>query len=154
MITAWRIAKRRHASDAFSGDGARMYGGRWNSPGHPAVYVSETRALATLEVLAGLRSPAVIPAYVLMRVEFDEGLTTALDVRTLPKAWKNSPPGDATQRLGDEWLEAGESVALRVPSAVVPSEFNYVLNPSHPDFKKVRVGKLEALYLDPRILPG
>jgi RES domain-containing protein len=118
------------------------------------VYGSETRALATLEVLAGLRTPAVIPAYVLIRVEFDEGLTTALDVRTLPKAWKDSPPGDPTQRLGNEWLKAGASVALRVPSAVVPNEFNYLLNPSHPDFKKVRVGKPEALYLDPRILPG
>lgn len=154
MITAWRIAKGRHAKDAFSGAGARLYGGRWNSPGRPAVYVSETRALATLEILAGLRTPSVIPAYVLIRVEVDEAWVAELDERRLPKGWRDSPPGDATQRLGDRWIEAAESAVLRVPSAIVPSEFNYVLNPAHPDFARIRTGRAEALYFDPRILPG
>jgi RES domain-containing protein len=154
VITGWRIAKRRHAQDAFSGAGARLYGGRWSSPGRRAVHVSETRALATLEILAGLRTPAVIPAYVLIRVEFDEAFVTELDVRRLRKGWQDSPPGDATQRLGDRWIEAAESAVLRVPSAVVPGEFNYILNPAHPDFARIRIGGAEELYFDPRILPG
>ena len=110
--------------------------------------------MATLEILAGLGTPAVIPAYVLIRVEFDEAFVRELDVRKLPKGWKDSPPGDATQRFGDRWIEATESAVLRVPSAVVPSEFNYVLNPAHPDFVRIRIGRAEELYFNPRILPG
>jgi RES domain-containing protein len=102
--------------------------------------------LATLEILAGLRTPAVIPAYVLIPVEFDEAFVTELDVRKLRKGWQDSPPGDATQRLGDRWIEAAESAVLRVPSAVVPSEFNYVLNPAHLDFARIRIGRAEELY--------
>jgi RES domain-containing protein len=154
VITAWRIAKRRHARNAFDVEGARLYGGRWNSPGRSVVYVSETRALATLEILAGLQTLAVISAYVLIEVEFDQALVTAIDLRTLPKRWKTSPPGGATQRSGDRWLDGATSVALRVPSAVVPGEFNYVINPLHPDFGALRIGRPVKPYLDPRILPG
>jgi RES domain-containing protein len=154
VITAWRIAKRRHAENAFDGEGARRYGGRWNSPGRPAVYVSESRALATLEILAGLETPAMMPAYVLIKVEFDHRLVTEFDVQRLPKGWNASPPGDATQKIGDDWLDSAASVALRVPSAVVPGEFNYVMNPLHPGFRAVKIGRPEQLYLDPRILPG
>lgn len=154
MITAWRIAKRRHAENAFDGEGARRYGGRWNSPGRAAVYASETRALATLEILAGLETPAVMPAYVLIKVEFDEGLMTELDVRSLPKGWSASPPGDATQRIGDDWLDSATSGVLRVPSAVVPGEFNFLINPLHPGFPDFKIGRPEEFYLDPQILPG
>ncbi|MEX2048875.1 MAG: RES domain-containing protein [Gemmatimonadota bacterium] len=153
MITAWRIAKRRHAKNAFDGEGARRYGGRWNSPGRPVVYASETRALATLEILAGLRTPSVIPAYVLIGVEFDQTLVAELDVRRLPERWNASPPGDATQSIGDRWFDSSASVVLRVPSVVVPSEFNYLINPLHSAFGAVSVGRPEALHLDPRILP-
>jgi RES domain-containing protein len=118
------------------------------------VYVSETRALATLEILAGLQTPVVIPAYVLIKVEFGENVVTQLDVRRLPKRWSVSPPGDITQKLGDRWLDSASSVVLRVPSAVVPSEFNYMINPLHPDFGALRIGRPEKLYLDPLILPG
>lgn len=154
MITAWRIVKRRHAHRAFDGEGARRYGGRWNSPSRAAVYASETRALATLEILAGLQTSAVIPAYVLIAVQFDEAFVTELDVRTLPERWNSSPPGDVTQKIGDRWLDSAESVVLRVPSAVVPGEFNYVINPLHAHFGDLRIGRPEKLYLDPRILPG
>jgi RES domain-containing protein len=154
VITAWRIAKRRHADNAFDGEGARRFGGRWNSPGRAAVYVSETRALATLEILAGLRTPSVIPAYVLIPVAFDATLVTRVAVQTLPSRWHASPPSDATQKIGDRGIDGATSVALRVPSAVVPGEFNYVLNPRHPDFIAVKIGRPETLYLDPRILPG
>jgi RES domain-containing protein len=154
VVTAWRIAKRRHAENAFDGEGARRFGGRWNSPGRAAVYASETRALATLEILAGLETPSIMPAYVLIKVEFDGNLVTELDVRRLPREWNASPPGDATQRIGDDWLESAASVALRVPSAVVPGEFNYVLNTLRPDFGTLKIGRPEELHLDPRILPG
>lgn len=154
MVNAWRITKRRYAASAFDGEGARLYGGRWNSPGKPAVYVSESRALATLEILAGLRTPVVIPAYALIGVAFDEGLVSSVPDEALPSDWKIYPPAPSTQLLGDQWLRENVSAALRVPSALIPGEFNYLLNPLHPDFSSIRIGKPIDLHLDPRILPN
>jgi RES domain-containing protein len=153
VVSAWRIVKRRYAHTAFDGEGARAYGGRWIGPGRPVIYVSESRALATLEVLAGLKTSVVVPAYVLIRVDFDEALVKHVDPNDLGTDWRASPPTSATQRIGDEWLDEATSAALRVPSAVVPGEFNYLLNPRHSDFGTLRVGTPEELYLDPRLLP-
>jgi RES domain-containing protein len=138
---------------ALDGEGARAYGGRWNSPGRAVIYVSESRALATLEVLAGLMSSAVVSSYVLIRVDVDEALVKHVDPNDPSTDWRASPPTSATQRIGDEWLDEATSAVLRVPSAVVPDEFNYLLNPRHSDFGMLRVGTPEDLYLDPRLLP-
>ena len=140
MLRGWRITKRRYASSAFNGEGARTYGGRWNSPGHSAVYVSESRALATLEILAGLRTPAVIPAYVLIGVEFDEAFVTNWEPDALPKDWKAYPPAGTTQALGDRWLLDQASAVLAVPSALIPGERNFVLNPQHPRERGTSLG--------------
>lgn len=153
MLQAWRIVKRRYADTAFDGEGARLHGGRWNSPGRAVVYASESRALATLEVLTGLQSIAVAPAYVLMGVTFDEGWVSALDAEDLPEGWNRFPPTPASQHLGDDWLATERSAVLRVPSVIVPGEFNYLLNPTHPDFAAIKIGAPEELTLDPRLLP-
>jgi len=152
MLRAWRIVKRRHAETAFDGEGARLYGGRWNSPGVAAIYASESRALATLEVLAGLQTNSPLPGYVLIPAEFDESLVVAVELEELPPDWKRSPPPPSTQRLGDDWIARGESAVLRVPSALVPKESNYVINPQHPDFSEVNIGEAEPLLVDPRLL--
>ena len=152
MLRAWRIVKRRYLGRAFDGDGARRYGGRWNSPGRVAVYVSETRALATLEVLAGLQSAAPIPAYVLVGVEFPEELVMEVERSKLRKNWDASPPTSISKVVGDAWLDGAESVVLRVPSVVVSNEFNFLINPSHPDFRHIRIGEPEPLLFDPRLL--
>ena len=133
MPRAWRIVKGRYAGEAFNGEGARIYGGRWNSPGRSAVYVSETQALATLEMVAGLESTRAITAYVLIGVSFDESLVTDLKPRDLEDGWDATPPASASQAVGDRWLDEADSAVLRVPSVVVPAESNYVLNPAHPD---------------------
>ena len=152
MLRAWRINKKRHAEEAFDGEGARLYGGRWNSPGVQAVYASESRALATLEVLAGLQTNSPLPGYVLIPAEFDESLVVAIELEDVPADWKQNPPAPSTQQLGDEWIARGESAVLRVPSALVPRESNYVLNPRHPDFSTIRVGEPEPVTMDPRPL--
>jgi len=152
MPQAWRIVKGRHAERAFDGEGARLYGGRWNSPGVPAVYASESRALATLEVLAGLQTNTPLPGYVLIPAEFEDSLVLALDLNEVPADWRQNPPASSTQRLGDDWIARGKSAVLRVPSALVPKESNYVLNPRHPDFSAIRVGGPEPLSMDPRLL--
>lgn len=152
MPQVWRIVKGKHAERAFDGEGARLYGGRWNSPGVPAVYASESRALATLEVLAGLQTNTPLPEYVLIPAEFDESLVLAVELDEVPADWRQNPPPPSTQRLGDDWIARGESAVLRVPSALVPKESNHVLNPRHPGFSAIRVGKPEPLSMDPRLL--
>lgn len=151
MILAWRIVKNRYIDQAFDGEGARINGGRWNSPGSRAVYVSETRALATLEVLAGLGSEAPLSHYSLIGVRFDEELVSEITSADLPDGWDSSPPGPTSQAVGDLWLAEERSVALRVPSVVVPAESNYVLNPGHPDFGQVQFDSPEELRIDPRL---
>lgn len=151
-ITAWRIVKARHAATAFLGEGARWFGGRWNSPGTPAVYTSESRALSLLEVLAGLQSPHAMQEYVLIPALFDEALVTDLNPSRLPRGWRRSPPPSATQRIGDEWVTGLRSAVLRLPSVIVPEENNYLLNPEHPDFERIEIGEPVAVVIDPRLL--
>lgn len=152
MPTAWRIVKQRHAETAFDGEGARLYGGRWNSPGVAVVYASESRALATLEVLAGLQTNSPLPEYVLIPAEFEDSLVVAVEVEELPVNWRKNPPPPSTQRVGDDWIAGGGSAVLRVPSALVPQESNYLLNPRHTAFSEVRIGQPEGVAMDPRLI--
>jgi RES domain-containing protein len=149
---AWRIVKRRYASAAFDGEGARRFGGRWNSPGTAVVYVSESRALALLEVLAGLRSVTPLPAYAMISATFDEALVRAIDPRALPSEWRNGLPHPSIQQIGDEWAARLESAVLRVPSVLVPQEYNYLLNPKHPAFSRITIGQPEDVTIDPRLV--
>ena len=151
MLQAWRIVKRRHADRAFDGEGARLYGGRWNSPGVPVVYVAESRALAALEILAGLRSRATLHSYVLIGVRFAEELVEHLPPASTPEDWRTSPPPPETQACGDRWIREARSAVLRVPSVVIPSEFNFILNPAHPDFTQIKILEPVAFDLDPRL---
>ena len=152
MVQAWRIVKKHHSERAFDGEGARLYGGRWNSPGVAAVYASESRALATLEVLAGLQTNTPLTGFVLIPVEFEEALVVSVELVDVPVDWRQSPPPPSTQRIGDEWIARAESAVLRVPSVLVPKESNYVLNPGHRDFSALRIGEPEPLSMDPRFL--
>lgn len=150
MVTAWRMVRSRHASSAFDGEGARRFGGRWNSPGTAVVYASESRALALLEVLAGLGGVGALAPYVLIGVRFPESLVATLDPDELPDGWRAYPPPAVVQRIGDAWVEGGTTPVLRVPSVIVPEESNYVLNPRHPGFGKLKIGRHEAVAVDPR----
>jgi RES domain-containing protein len=152
MISAWRISKTRYAPTSFDGEGARRYGGRWNSVGTRMSYASESVALATLEVLVGLQDTALLTAYSLVKVQFPETLIEKLDRRTLPLAWNQHPPSEETQMLGDLWVAQGRSVVLQVPSAVVEAEYNYLFNPEHEHFHELIIHKPEPFRLDPRLL--
>jgi len=152
MTAAWRIVKRRHASNAFDGEGARLHGARWNSPGTPVVYLAETRALALLEVLAGMRSTRALESWILIGLRFEPALAVTLERNALPVDWRESPPPISTQRIGDAWASSRSSLLLRVPSVVVPAESNYLLNPLHPDFPLIEIGETEPIVLDARLL--
>lgn len=151
MTRAWRIVKTRFAADAFSEEGARLYGGRWNSPGIAMVYTAGSISLATLELLVHLNNTSVLPSFSICPVEFDDSLVALLDLATLPPDWSQSPAPTSLQTIGDDWISRASSVVLRVPSAVIENENNYLINPAHTDFKKLVIGTMEALKLDPRL---
>ncbi len=150
-LTLWRLSPVYHADKAMSGDGSYRRGGRWNPPGIRVVYCADSRSLALVEVLANVRRPALLGSqpWVVIRVDVPENLVER--PQRVPETWRETPYTTAPQAFGAEWVQAQRSVTLRVPSVVVPGEFNYLLNPAHPQFKKVRIGKPEPFSFDPRL---
>lgn len=142
----------RHATTAFDGEGARRYGARWNSPGVRVAYASESASLAVLEVLAHLGTSSTLPSYALVSADIPEALVEDLDIAQLPSDWRVSPPPARVQALGDAWVRARASAVLRVPTVLVPSEHNLLINPAHPDAARVRVGVPERFAFDPRLV--
>jgi RES domain-containing protein len=151
-LTAWRIVKARHAASAFDGEGARIEGGRWNSPGTPVVYTSQSAALAALELLVHLGRGSILRAYLLIPCTFDDGVVSRLDRRRLPKNWRSYPPPSELQSIGDEWVRSGTTAVLEVPSAVIETESNYLLNPHHRDFRAVGLLNAQRFEFDLRLL--
>lgn len=151
MPTAWRLVKRRHGRDPLDGRGARMHGGRWNSPGIAVIYGAESRALAALEVLARTESAALLEAFLLIAVSFPDTFVSGIGPRELPPRWRATPPGGESQAVGDAWVRRGASVVLRVPSVMIPAEHNYLLNPAHPDFGRLEIAPPEEFGFDPRL---
>jgi RES domain-containing protein len=153
MLEAWRIVRVRHATTAFSGEGAAKNGGRWNSRGVRVVYVSGNKSLAALETLVHLNPP--IPFhYVIIRATFDDTMVKNVAVKALPPNWRKQPPPSSTKAVGDEWVKKAGSPILALPSVIIPSETNYLLNPAHPNFKKISIGRPEVFVFvfDSRLL--
>ena len=151
MKAGWRIVPENHARDAFIGEGAKAYGGRWNSPGFAVVYGSEHKSLAALEQLVhlNLRSANRFKAF---SFHFAGALIESISPKELSHDWRQEPPPPSTQQFGDAWLRQARSAVLAVPSIIIPEEFNYVLNPAHADFQKITIGKSHDFTFDPRLL--
>ncbi len=152
MPEAWRIVKAPHVATAFTGEGAAKFGGRWNSRGVAVVYTSATQSLATLETLVHL-TPPVNFRYQIARLEFNDRLVEILHVNALPSDWRVQPAPPSTRQLGDEWARSLRTPVLGVPSAIIPHEINYLLNPAHPDFQKIIFHRFIDFTFDPRLLP-
>ena len=152
MVTAWRIVKARHQATAFDGEGARLYGGRWNSRGLPVVYVAASPALAALEMLVHVGDSGVLASYVSIACTFDPALVLRLDRQRLPKDWRSSPALPELALVGDAWLKDGTSAVLDVPNAIIPDESNYLLNPRHADFAAITIGRPQPFEFDLRLL--
>ena len=152
MPSAWRLTKARYLATAWDGEGARTSGGRWTSVGTAVVYTSATLSLALVETLVHVPS-GVLPAYTAVPIEFDDSLVVVVDAADLPPKWKDQPAPPETRAIGDSWVGSSTSALLRVPSVVVPSEFNYVVNPRHPDFGRIRIGAPMPFPFDPRLPP-
>jgi RES domain-containing protein len=148
---AWRIVHRKFAKIAFSGEGARLLGGRWNSPGRPVIYTAQSQALAALEILVHLDSEKLLRHYLAIPVTIPPHLIERLSPHFLPKNWRAYPAPRSTHAIGDAWLASANSPVLQVPSVVIPSESNFLLNPAHPHFFKLRIGKPVPFLFDPRL---
>ena len=140
MRTVWRITTARFAQSAFHGEGARLYGGRWNPKGWEVVYTAESQSLALLELM--VQDDPLRAHYVLIPAQLPADLPeTRIDVDQLPNDWRTIGARDVLQARGLVWLESGQTAVLNVPSAVVPAERNYLLNPHHPDFSHIVIGR-------------
>jgi RES domain-containing protein len=153
MIRAWRLIKAEHADDAFAGEGARRGGGRWNSKGVRLVYTSGSLSLATLEVMVHTHFYSTLKSYVFIPIDFDPGLLQSIAIEDLPDNWQADPIPRSVKIAGDRWIENQESVILKVPSAIIPIEFNYLINPSRPDFGKIVIHTPQKFDFDSRLLP-
>jgi len=148
-----RIVHQKYADGPFSGKGGLYAASRWARRGQLVSYAAESLALATLEILAGAGNWSRLSKMVFIEAEIDDGAIWTPDVRDLPEEWDRLPPGHASRAFGDAWLVSGRSVAMRVPSVILPRGWNVVLNPAHPEFADALVaGEPEPLDLDDRIL--
>jgi RES domain-containing protein len=150
-VSAWRIVKAGNVASAFTGRGARKVGGRWNSPGVAVVYAAQSASLAMLEMLVHLQSRELLRSYVLFEVTFDETLITEITSEDLPGTWRQSPPSAEGQGVGDQWVAEARSAVLKLPSVIVPAEFNYLFNPVHRDFAKLTIDPKQPVEFDRRL---
>lgn len=144
----FRLARKPHAR-LLDGMGAKLYPGRWNSLDVPMIYCASTLAQCAMEVLVHLDEAPSDYCSVELEVPDDVPILTA-DEKRLPRQWKDPNYNPATRAIGDAFIGGGHLV-MRVPSAVVPGEFNYLIDPTHPGIKRVKVRKVAAFRFDPRL---
>lgn len=147
-MTVYRLSSRRYPAN--DGLGASLYGGRWNHKGISVIYAAASRALCALEVLANAGELA--GDYVVVPIEIAGELAiTTVSIEMLQPDWSRGEPIRQTRDIGTEWAKSPRTSVLAVPSVIIPQEQNYVLNPGHPDFLKIRFGSQELFYFDDRM---
>lgn len=147
----FRVVRDRYLLD-LSGTGSKLFGGRWNSPGIPALYTSASRSLAVLESLTNTPPAILKNDFSILILEITGRiLTDEFYEKDLPGNWKTYPAPINLARLGDKWLMTRKKLLLKVPSVVISSEFNFIINPLHKDMKKVKIIAAEKLELDTRV---
>jgi RES domain-containing protein len=150
-MIVYRLSKQAYIND-LSGRGAELNGGRWNSKGTAVVYTSSSRALAVLEVAVHMPLGFMPSDYFMAAIELPENaevLNPPID--QLPEKWNSNPLIKGTQQIGDSFVKANQYLALQVSSATVAGDFNYLLNPSHPDFKSVKIIAVDFFQFDSRL---
>lgn len=144
----YRLAIEKYCDD-LSGSGAKLFGGRWNTPGFPALYTTESISLAVLEIIVHANKDLIPPDYMLIKIELPDNLSVKeITLRTLKNDWRDDI--DYTQFIGTEFLKNNNNIALKVPSAVVAEENNFILNPAHADFKKLKIRSVTPFDFDNR----
>jgi len=136
----------------FDGEGAFRFGGRWNSRGTRVIYTAGTLSLAALEMLVHLNNEEILLSYSFAAATLDESLILPIEeFQKLPKNWNDSPPPLEIQRIGDEWSQKKASAVLKVPTSILPVEYNYLINIEHPDFSKIKFNTPQSFTFDERL---
>jgi len=149
-VQVWRIASSRFRH--FDGEGARRHGGRWNQPGTSIVYTSASLSLAALELFVQVDTDLAPTSLVAIPAEIPDNLPIEdIEITDLPKNWRDFPALEALKEIGTTWAAKRLSAIMSVPSALIPNEKNYLLNPKHKDFKSIRIGKPTPFRFDPRM---
>ena len=152
MTTAFRVVKEKHASDAFTGEGSRRFGGRWNHKGAAVVYLSDTLSLAALEQFIHLGREGLHIPFVYFTVEIPDHVSVSATERdSLPSDWRKEPPPNSTKDLGSQWVKSRLSALLQVPAVILPIGFNYVANITHPEFQDITISDPKSFTFDPRM---
>ena len=151
MIRIWRISPAKYSRTILSGEGSYRRGGRWNSPGRNVVYMSESISLSALEVMTHSVKLRMLGDFVKFWVEIPPDAIRSVKKSALPSDWNAIPAPQSTQQIGDQWYDKQQSPVLQVPSTVIPQESNYLLNPGHPDFSKLKRGKPDPFVFDTRL---
>jgi RES domain-containing protein len=155
-ITIFRVEKDKYLHEVKRGEGARLVAGRWTTAGRSAIYCAQSLALATLEILVQVSTPEErLEPRSWFEITFPKSAVEEADRKKLPGNWHSPIPIAATQAIGDSWLTVGKTLALRVPASVLPNsmEYNYILNPVHPEFAKLTTwSHPKNLHLDARLV--
>ena len=152
MIKAWRISKAKHKKTAFTGTGTQFASGRWHHLNVPVVYGADSLALAALEQFVHVTNEAIHIRYVSFELDIPPSLIIRVeDIASMPPRWRKQPPGQKTMAIGSNWVKSGQSAVFSVPSAIILTERVFVLNPNHPDFRKINIGSAEKFSFDSRI---
>lgn len=150
-MTVYRLCKQAYMND-LSGQGAEINGGRWNNKGLPALYTSASRALAVLEVAVHVPFGIMPVNYYIIVIEVPEQAgVTEIKISDLPANWNRNPIVKATQYMGDDFLKSHSNLTLQVPSATVPGDSNFIINPLHPNFKMLKIITVEPFEFDSRL---
>ena len=149
-MIVYRLSRKKY-KDKLSGYGASLNGQRWNSKGTELIYTAQTRALANSEVAVHI-SLGILPSdYHMVEVEIPDSLEILnINEKNLPKGWNSLPSKPESKNIGDEFVNENLYPVLKVPSVVVKGEFNYIINPKHSDFSKIKIINTEPFSFDPR----
>jgi RES domain-containing protein len=151
-VRVWRLCRKKHSANPLDGSGARKHGGRWNHKGTPIVYCSSSLSLAALEYLVHGDSDLIPNDLIAISIALPSSISSkALRLESLPRNWRTYPAPIVLQDIGTEWARRKESLLLRVPSVVIPTEENFLLNPAHEEISKVTVNEIIPFKFDPRL---
>jgi RES domain-containing protein len=146
----YRLAIEAFKND-LSGNGSRLFGGRWNHPGNPAIYTSENISLTVLEIIVNADKNHIPPGYYLLKLQVPDNLPVKLVTQAgLKEKWYTD--FEYTQFIGSRFLELGKEAVLKIPSVIVQEEYNFILNPAHIDFKKITLKESTPFDFDIRLL--
>jgi RES domain-containing protein len=151
-MLVWRVTRKAHAEQPLSGEGTRRFGGRWNHIGVAVVYASQSLSLAVLEYLVNLPISDLPGDLVSIQIEIPDDLPRAdITIKALPDNWRTYPSVEELKDIGTDWARQAATPILVVPSVVIPSELNYLVNPAHPLSDAIKIVSVDAFALDTRL---